>query len=193
MLTTNYFQNVIIFLLTRGFFLHSRARYLKARIFCNMNLIVIGTCAYQCTVFNIKHLHNNVALFTWTRLDLSWSSLMVSRLHGLFPAGVHTVIRTTALRRTSVCWAPPFFINSLLLQSKRKHLPAPQPPPPLARHTCSRSTAHAAIAAAAASYPAHTDVRASNLSSIKAMQREFMLACHGNERRSGESFEQVDR
>lgn len=59
-------------------------------------------------------------------------------------------------------------------------------------HMLSLSTAHTAIATAA-SYPAHANVRASNLSSIKAMQREFMLACHRKKRRSGESFEQVDR
>lgn len=63
---------------------------------------------------------------------------------------------------------------------------------PSACHTCSLSTAHTAIAAAA-SYPAGADVSASNLSSIKAMQREFMLVCYGKKRRSGESFEQVDR
>lgn len=56
----------------------------------------------------------------------------------------------------------------------------------------SLSTVHTAISTAA-SYPAHASVGASNLSSIKAMQREFMLACHRKKGRSGESFEQVDR
>lgn len=111
---------------------------------------------------------------------------------GLILTGVPTQIRMTGLRMTPVRWTPPF-LSTVSPHSLKGSicLPLCLPAP---HHTSSLpvSTAHTAIAAAV-SYPARTDVGASNLSSIKAMQREFMLACHGNERRSGESFEQVDR
>ncbi len=83
----------------------------------------------------------------------------------------------------------PSLSTPFALQSERKHLPPRRSPHMLSP---SLSTAHTAITAAA-SYPAHADVRASNLSSIKAMQREFVLACHRKKGKSGESFEQVDR
>lgn len=56
----------------------------------------------------------------------------------------------------------------------------------------SLSAPHTALAVAV-KYPAHASVGASNLSDIKAMQREFVLGCHKKKRRSRESFEQVDR
>lgn len=112
--------------------------------------------------------------------------------YGLILTGVLTQIRMTGLRMTPVRWTPPF-LSTVSPHSLKGSicLPLCLPAP---HHTSSLpvSTAHTAITAAV-SYPAHTDVGASNLSSIKAMQREFMLACHENERRSGESFEQVDR
>lgn len=103
-------------------------------------------------------------------------------------ATVPMLITVTGLGRTSAGGAPPFFIDSP--PAGCKEAPASLPVATHALSLCLHS--HAAITAAG-SYPLPNHVRASNLPSIKAMQREFMLACHGNERRSGESFEQVDR
>lgn len=83
----------------------------------------------------------------------------------------------------------PSLLSLSPLQSMKR---LPPPLPASQALSFSPSTGHTAIATAA-SYPAHANVGACNLSSIKAMQREFMLACHRKKRRSGESFEQVDR
>lgn len=92
--------------------------------------------------------------------------------------------------------SPTLFYRLSPQHAERKHLPAP--PASLLLTGCSRSlplslSLYSPHCAAAASYPAQADVRASNLSHIKAMQREFMLVCHRKKRGSGESFEQVDR
>lgn len=90
--------------------------------------------------------------------------------------------------------APPFFLWSSVPLQPRKRL-APLLPFPTTRARClafSLCSPHRYRRSCELSGSC-SNVRASNLLSIKAMQREILLACQRNKRTSGESFEQVDR
>lgn len=96
-------------------------------------------------------------------------------------------------RRNRVMWAPPFFMDfcpPAAEEASGSPSACPRQPHTLpAFSLCSPHRYRCSCWLSGSCY----NVRASNLLSIKAMQREILLACQRNKRTSGESFEQVDR